>query len=85
LVRLLRAAGHVQRYPATDTKRGRHGKWKREELLHAAARFGDIRNRETSSQISFASFADHYLPLPNFPPDMVEALENGYINLFKPY
>lgn len=83
LVRLLRAARHAQRYPATDTKRGRPGKWKRENLLRVAARLGDILDRETSSQISFASFADHYLRLLDFPPDVVEALENGYINLFE--
>jgi hypothetical protein len=33
--------------------------------------------------ISFASFADHHLRLLDFPPDVVEALENGYINLFE--
>jgi hypothetical protein len=83
LVRMLRAARHAQRYPATDTKRGRPGKWKREDLLRVAARLGDILDRETSSQISFASFSDHYLRLFDFPPDVVEALENGYINLFE--
>ena len=83
LVRLLRAARHAQRYPATDTKRGRPGRWKREDLLRVAARLGDILDRETSSQISFASFADHYLRLLDFPPDVVEALENEHINLFE--
>jgi hypothetical protein len=83
LVRMLRAARHAQRYPATDTKRGRPGKWKREVLLRVAARLGDILDRETSSQISFASFVDHYLRLPDFPVDVIEALENGEINLFE--
>ena len=83
LVRLLRAARHAQRYPATDTKRGRPGKWKREELLGVAARLGDILDRETSSQISFASFVDHYLRLPSFPADVVKPLERGDINLFE--
>ena len=83
LMRLLRAARHAQRYPATDTKRGRPGRWKREDLLRVAARLGDILDRETSSQISFASFADHYLRLLDFPPDVVEPLEQGGINLFE--
>ncbi|MGB8509546.1 MAG: hypothetical protein WCD76_14260, partial [Pyrinomonadaceae bacterium] len=83
LVRLLRAARHAQRYPATDTKRGRPGKWKREELLRVAARLGDILDRETSSQISFSSFADHYLRLLDFPSDVIEALEKEEINLFE--
>ena len=83
LVRLLRAARHAQRYAATDTKRGRPSKWKREELLKVVAHLGDILNRETSSSISFASFVDHYLRLPDFPSDVVEALEKGDINLFE--
>ncbi len=83
LVRLLRAARHAQRYAATDTKRGRPGKWKREDLLKVVARLGDILDRETSSHTSFASFVDHYLRLPDFPPDVLEVLESGEINLFE--
>ena len=83
LVRLLRAARHAQRYPATDTKRGRPGKWKREDLLGVVARLEDILDRETPSKISFASFVDHYLRLPDFPVDVIEALGSGDINLFE--
>jgi hypothetical protein len=83
LLRLLRAARHAQRYPATDTKRGRPSKWEREDLLMVAARLGDILDRETSSHISFASFVDHYLRLIDFPSDVVEVLEKGEINLFE--
>ncbi len=83
LVRLLRAARHAQRYSPTDTKRGRPAKWRREDLLRVAARLGDILDRETSSHTSFASFVDHYLRLPDFPPDVVEVLEKGEINLFE--
>lgn len=83
LVRLLRAARHAQRYPVTDIKRGRPGKWKREDLLRVATRMGDILDRETPSQISFSSFVDHYLRLLEFPTDTVEALTNGEINLFE--
>jgi hypothetical protein len=83
LVRLLRAARHAQRYTATDTKRGRPGKWRREDLLRVAASLSDILDRETSSHISFSSFVDHYLRLLDFPSDVVEALENGEINLFE--
>lgn len=83
LMRLLRACRHAQRYPATDTKRGRPGKWKREELLSVAARLGDILDRETSSHISVASFVDHYLRMLEFPADVIEALVSGAINLFE--
>jgi hypothetical protein len=83
LVRLLYAARHAQRHSATDTKRGRPGKWKREDLLRVAARLEDILDRETSSRISFASFVDHYLRLLDFPSDVIEVLESGEINLFE--
>lgn len=83
LLRLLRAARHAQRYSATDSRRGRPGKWKREDLLRVAARLGDILDRETSSHISFSSFVDHYLRLLNFPSDVIEALETEEINLFE--
>lgn len=82
-MRLLRAARHAQRYPATDTKRGRPSKWKREDLLRAATLLEDILDRETSAQVSFASFVDHYLRLPDFPADVVEVLESGKIHLFE--
>jgi hypothetical protein len=83
LVRLLRAARHAQRYPATDTKRGRPGQRQREDLLRVVARLEGILDRETSSHISFASFVDHYLRLPDFPSDVIEVLERGAINLFE--
>ena len=83
LVRLLWAARHAQRYPATDTKRGRPGNWNREDLLRVTAHLSDILDRETYSHISFASFVDHYLRLPDFPADVIEALESGEINLFE--
>lgn len=67
LVRLLYAARHAQRYPATDTKRGWPGKWKCEDLLGVAARLGEILDRETSSRISSPSFVVHYLRLLYFP------------------
>lgn len=80
---MLRAARHARRYPAMDTKRGRPGKWKREDLLKVAAHLDDILDRETSSHISFASFVNHYLRLLDFPSDVIEALEQGGINLFE--
>ena len=83
LVSLLRAARHARRYPATDTRRGRPGRWGREELLQVAARLDDIIGRETTSHVSFASFVDHYLRLLDFPADVVGALEGGEINLFE--
>jgi hypothetical protein len=47
------------------------------------ARLGDILERETSSHVSFSSFVDHYLRLPDFPADVLAALEKGEVNLFE--
>jgi hypothetical protein len=83
LVRMLRAVRHIHRYPASDTKRGRPSRWKREDLLKVSARLTDILERETSSHISLSSFIDHYLRLPEFPADVLQALSSGDINLFE--
>lgn len=83
LIRMLRAIRHIQRYPATDTRRGRPGHWKREDLLKVSTSLNDILERETSSHISIASFVDHYLRLLDFPADVIAALSSGEINLFE--
>lgn len=48
VIRMRCAARHLQRYSASDTKRGRPGRWKREEMLEVSARLNDILKRETS-------------------------------------
>jgi hypothetical protein len=83
LVRMLRAARHIQRYPASDTKRGRPSQFKREDLLIVATQLTQILERETSSHISLSSFVDHYLRLLDFPADVLQALSSNEINLFE--
>src|ERR1051325_5715800 len=83
LIRMLRAARHIQRYSVSDTKRGQPSHWKREDLLKVATRLNDILERETSSHISLASFVDYYLRLLDFPADVLAALSAGEINLFE--
>ncbi len=80
---MLHALRHVQRYPASDTRRGRPGRWPREDLLKVGARLAEILDRETSSRISVASFIDHYLRLTEFPADVLQALSVGEVNLFE--
>jgi hypothetical protein len=80
---MLRAARHIHRYPATDTKRGRPGRWKREELLKVGTQLSAILEHETASHISLSSFIDHYLRLLDFPSDVLQALHAGDINLFE--
>lgn len=83
LIRMLRAVRHLQRYSATETRRGRPSHWQRPELLRVATSLNEILERETSAQVSLASFVDHYLRLIEFPADVVAALSSGEINLFE--
>lgn len=83
LMKMLRAVRHVNRYQATDTKRGRPSLWRREELLSVGARLNSILECETSSHISISSFVDHYLRLLEFPSDVLDAISSGQINLFE--
>lgn len=81
LVRFLYAVRHVERRPATDTKRGRPSRWPREKLVEAASTLRGLLQRETSGRIDLNSFIGQYLPILEFPSDVVEALSSGQINL----
>jgi hypothetical protein len=81
LARFLFAVRHVERRPATDTKRGRPSRWPREKLAEAASLLRGILERETSGRVSVNSFIGQYLPLLRFPPDVTDALSRGEINL----
>ena len=81
LIRFLNALRHVERRPASDTKRGRPGRWPREKLTEAASQLRVILERETSGRISPSSFVGQYLPILQFPPDVAEALSDGRLNL----
>lgn len=81
LLRFLYAMRHVERHPATDTKRGRPARWPREILLKAAGELRSILQRETSGRVSVNSFTGQYLPILLFPPDVAQALAEGGVNL----
>jgi hypothetical protein len=81
LVRFLYAVRHVERRPATDTKRGRPSRWKRGDLVSAASHLRAILGRETSGRISLNSFIGQYLLILDFPSDVQDALSDGRANL----
>lgn len=83
LISMLRAARHIERYPATDTRRGRPSAYERAYLLQLATHLRAILARETEGRISLASFVDHYLRVLDFPSDIVDAIARGDINLFE--
>jgi hypothetical protein len=81
LIRFLYAVRHVERRPATDIKRGRPSRWRREDLLNAAGHLRTLLERETSGRVSLNSFVGQYLQILDFPSDVQEALSDGRINL----
>jgi hypothetical protein len=83
LVSLARAVRHVERYSATDTRRGRPSRWPREDLLKVGSSLSAILQRETQGRISLSTFVDHYLRILYFPSDVLEALARGNVNLFE--
>ena len=81
LMRFLFAVRHVERRPATDTRRGRPSPWPREKLMEAASQLRGILERETSGRVSVNSFIGQYVPILNYPSDVTGALSRGEINL----
>lgn len=81
LVALLNAVRGMYARPATNTKRGRPGRFTREVLLQVDSRLRDLLARETS--VGVRSFVGQYLPILEFPRDVREALERGDVNLFE--
>ncbi|MGB8509186.1 MAG: hypothetical protein WCD76_12435 [Pyrinomonadaceae bacterium] len=81
LLLLLYAVRHVERRPATDTRRGRPSRWRREDLLKVAGELRGLLQRETSGRVSLSSFIGQYLQVLHFPSDVVDALSSGEVNL----
>jgi hypothetical protein len=81
LVALLNSVRGLYARPVTDAKRGRPGRFRREDLLRVDSRLRDLLARETS--VGVRSFVGQYLPILEFPKDVREALERHDINLFE--
>lgn len=81
LVALLNSVRGMYARPATDTKRGRPGRFAHEDLLRVDSQLRALLARETS--ISVRSFVGQYLPILDFPRDVREAMERGDVNLFE--
>ncbi len=77
LRKLLLAVRHQETYPATDTKRGRPADFDRALLQDASRQLKAILTRETGGRISLQTFIGHYLPILDWPADVVAALERG--------
>jgi len=77
LSKLLQAIRHQVSYPATDTKRGRPTNFDRKVIEESGRRLKAILERETAGRISIRTFVGHYLPILEWPADVVTALECG--------
>lgn len=76
LRKLLLAVRHMETYPTTDTKRGRPSGFDRDLLQDASRHLKAILERETGDRISIQTFAGHYLPILDWPEDVIAALDH---------
>ena len=81
LVSLLNSVRGLYMRQPTETKRGRPARYMREQLLRVDSVLRELLARETG--ISVRSFIGQYLPILEFPRDVLEALERVDINLFE--
>ena len=81
LLRMLQAVRGLYLRQPTDTRRGRPPRFAREHLLRVDSTLRTLLTRETS--IGVRSFVGQYLPILDFPRDVLNALERGDINLFE--
>ena len=75
--KLLLSIRHLETYSAKDTKRGRPTLVERELLDEVRSQLKAILFRETGDRISIQTFIGHYLPILDWPEDVVRALERG--------
>jgi len=75
--KLLQSIRHLETYSATDTKRGRPTIFERELLDDAGSHLKAILFRNSGDRISIQTFIGHYLPILDWPEDVVRALERG--------
>ena len=77
LRKLLLSVRHLETYSATDTNRGRPTIFERELLDEVRSHLKAILTRETGDRISIQTFVGHYLPILDWPENVVTALSRG--------
>lgn len=83
LSRMLNAVRNIERHPASDTRRGRPSRWRRDDLIQVGNHLRFLLERETQGRVSLNSFIGLYLRVLIFPPDIQEALVASEISLFE--
>lgn len=77
LERLFNAVRHIERHPSGASRSGRPSHFPREMLLDVARHLKAVLARRYGERISPATFIAFCLPILNYPPDLIEALEQG--------
>ncbi|MCI0339216.1 MAG: hypothetical protein L0226_16720 [Acidobacteria bacterium] len=77
---LLLAVRHQETYPTTDTKRGRPTNFDRNLLEDTSRHLKAILLHETGDRISIQTFVGHYLPILEWPENVVTALIRGELS-----
>ena len=79
LFRLMNAVRHIERRPAGDSKSGRPGHFPREKLIEVSRHLKAALAKNYRDRISLSTFISFCLPILNYPPDILDALENGEV------
>jgi hypothetical protein len=79
LIRLMNAVRHVERRSAGASKSGRPGHFPREELLEVSRHLKAVLAKRYKARISLGTFVSFCLPVLNYPPNVIDAMENGDI------
>jgi hypothetical protein len=75
----MNAVRHIERRPAGDSKSGRPGHFPREKLLEVSRHLKATLAKNYRDRISPNTFIGFCLPILNYPPDVLDALENGEV------
>ena len=75
----MNAVRHIERRPAGDSKSGRPGHFPREKLLEVSRHLKATLVKNYQDRISLSTFIGFCLPILNYPPDVLDALENGEV------
>src|SRR5262245_46899983 len=79
LFRLMNAVRHVERRSAGDSKSGRPGHFPREKLIEVSRHLKAALAKRYKDRISLGTFVSFCLPILNYPPDVLDAMENGEV------
>lgn len=81
LIRMLESVRHYEKRPKVDESRGRPRRWPRDNVVEVAEKLRGILDRKTEGRLSTSSFVSLYLPILRYPPDVINALREGEINI----